>query len=265
MHPAVRQVVLFGGRWSPARLFAPGDVGAWYDPSDLSTLWQDTAGTTPVTADGDSVARINDKSGGGRHLIQSSGPSMAKFKTDGSLRWLLFDGTDDGYATASTVDFSASDEMSVCAGAFKASDAAIGVLVETSASAGANNGAFNMLAPRLTSGGQFSFLSRGTANADAIVVNSAFDAPKTAVLTGMADISGDFSRLRANGAQQAQSAVDQGTGNYGNYTLYAGRRNNASLPFNGRLYSLIIRNRLFSDAETASVEAYTAAKSGITL
>ncbi|PJK29972.1 hypothetical protein [Minwuia thermotolerans] len=45
-----------------AFLFAGGEEGAWYDPSDLSTLFQDSVGTTPVTADGDPVGLMLDKS-----------------------------------------------------------------------------------------------------------------------------------------------------------------------------------------------------------
>ena len=46
----------------PGRLFLDGEQGAWYDPSDLSTLFQDAAGTTPVTADGDPVGLMLDLS-----------------------------------------------------------------------------------------------------------------------------------------------------------------------------------------------------------
>lgn len=45
-------------------LFAAGEQGAWYDPSDFSTMFQDGAGTTPVTAVGQSVGLILDKSNG---------------------------------------------------------------------------------------------------------------------------------------------------------------------------------------------------------
>ena len=45
-----------------AGLFAKGEQGAWYDPSDLSTLFQDAYGTTPVTAVGQPVGLILDKS-----------------------------------------------------------------------------------------------------------------------------------------------------------------------------------------------------------
>ena len=38
------------GRFRPSQLFANGEKGAWYDPSDLTSLFQDSAGTTPVTA-----------------------------------------------------------------------------------------------------------------------------------------------------------------------------------------------------------------------
>lgn len=45
-------------------LFANNEQGVWYDPSDLSTMLQDAAGTTPVTAVGQPVGLILDKSKG---------------------------------------------------------------------------------------------------------------------------------------------------------------------------------------------------------
>jgi hypothetical protein len=60
-----------GGRYSPSILFANGEQGGWYDPSDLTTLFQDAAGTTPVTADGQPVGLALDKSKwGGKTLAQ---------------------------------------------------------------------------------------------------------------------------------------------------------------------------------------------------
>jgi len=50
--------------FSPTRLFALAEPGVWYDPSDLTTLFQDTAGTTPVTTPGDPVGLVLDKSKG---------------------------------------------------------------------------------------------------------------------------------------------------------------------------------------------------------
>ncbi len=53
-------------------MFSRGEPGAWYDPSDLSTLFQDEAGTTPVTAVEQPVGRMLDKSGRGNHATQAT-------------------------------------------------------------------------------------------------------------------------------------------------------------------------------------------------
>lgn len=58
--------------FNPRTLFSAAEPGAWYDPSDLSTLFQDSAGTTPVTAVEQPVGLILDKSGNGHHAIQAT-------------------------------------------------------------------------------------------------------------------------------------------------------------------------------------------------
>jgi len=62
---------IYHGKYA-ASLFASGEQGAWYDPSDFSTLFQDAAGTTPVTAVEQPVGRISDKSGRGNHATQTT-------------------------------------------------------------------------------------------------------------------------------------------------------------------------------------------------
>lgn len=65
----------FIGGFNPASLFATGAQGAWYDPSDYSTLFQDAAGTTPVTAVEQPVRLMRDKSGRGNHATAPSDPA----------------------------------------------------------------------------------------------------------------------------------------------------------------------------------------------
>lgn len=81
--------------FSPLDLFAWSKQGVWYDPSDLTTLFQDAAGTVPVTKDGDPVALMRDKSGNGNHAKQTVSTKRPVYKTDGILHWLQTDGVDD--------------------------------------------------------------------------------------------------------------------------------------------------------------------------
>jgi len=58
------------------QLFAAGEQGVWYDPSDFSTMFQDSAGTTPITAVEQPVGLILDKSKGlvlGAELVTNGG------------------------------------------------------------------------------------------------------------------------------------------------------------------------------------------------
>ena len=86
--------------FSPIDLFQNNEQGAWYDPSDLTTMFQDIAGTTPVTADGQTVGKILDKSGNDNHAVAPSDAARPLYKTDGTYHWLQFDGVDDYVQTA---------------------------------------------------------------------------------------------------------------------------------------------------------------------
>jgi hypothetical protein len=169
--------------------------------------------------------------------------------------------TDDSFGTNS-IDFTATDKMSVCAGVTKLSDAATAVIVEASAIFSSNNGSFALFAPPAAANTAATYYSRGTTNVSA---QGAFGAsPATAVLSGLSDINADICTVRVNTAATTVS-TDQGTGNYGNYPLYIGRRNNASLPFTGNIYQLVVVGKTLSASELASTEAYVATKTGVVI
>ena len=100
--------------WHPGWLFRSGAQGAWFDPSDVTTLFQDVAGTVPVMADGDPVALMLDKSGNANHATQPTAAARPTWRTGGQLAWLEFDGVDDRMVIAgATFPHSA---LTVCAG-----------------------------------------------------------------------------------------------------------------------------------------------------
>lgn len=92
-------------QFDPKDLFGVGDGGGAYDISRLNTLWQDEAGTIPVTADGQVVKRVDDISGNNAHLIETTAyPQEQVYHTDGTLHWLsstVGDGSSGRYTMAS--------------------------------------------------------------------------------------------------------------------------------------------------------------------
>ena len=366
--------------FSPASLFLAGEQGAWYDPSDITTLFQDSAGSIPVTSLGQPVGMMLDKSkglvlgpekssdpeinnparwtfsasvvisGGKATFISSSSgnslrqPDVAtpgkwhyvevivESISSGSIRYLIatgqtvitlvvginrfmqyytpgntayggvfavgttnaaitrisvkeipgnhafqetttkrppyqqdsfgryylaFDGVDDALVTKS-IDFTATETMTVFAGVRKLSNSATGMLLETSTESGVNAGTFQIRAPN---GAATNYLLgvRG-ALAEATVTISPYSAPISTVLTLSANLLSSIF-IQANGVK---TNISNGTGggNYGNYPLFIGQRNQSSLAFNGNIYSLIIRGVQSSSTQIASTEKYVNSKTG---
>ena len=65
-------------------LFASGEQGFAYDPNDLSTMFQDAAGTVPVTGAGQPVGLMLDKSKG---LVLGSERAVNGDFSNGSANW----------------------------------------------------------------------------------------------------------------------------------------------------------------------------------
>lgn len=250
----------FGAQFSPAALFAAGEAGGWYDPSDISTLFQDDAGTVPVTAPGQTVGRILDKSGRGNHLTQATLSKRPLYQVDsGGYSYLQFDGTDDGFVSPTITP--GVDEAQVFAGVYKASDVGTGNVMETSVSVNVNNGAIRVFAP-IASTATAGMQSRGTITVAAVSAAS-YPAPLKMVLAAIGDISADTAVFRVNGTQVASGTTDQGTGNYLAYPMYVGSRAGTSNFFNGRIYSLIVRFGANLDAATiAATEAWVNSQTG---
>ena len=259
LNMSIRGQLLSGVRFNPAYLFSSSEPGVWYDPSDLTTMFQDSAGTTPVTAAGQPVGRILDKSGRGNHATQATAASRPTYQIDGTGRpYLSFDGVDDFLVTPTITP--GTDKMQVFAGVRKLSDAARAMVAELGT--GGGNGVWGIEAPN-NGLGNFGGYSRGTNSALYGSPSGGILAPATRVLCALGDIANDTALLRINGTQAAQSTTDQGTGNYLANALYIGRRGNTTLPFNGQLYSLIVRFGANLDADTISqTETWVNEKTG---
>lgn len=82
-----------GAAFDPASLFAGGASGGFWKFSDSATLWQDTAGTTAVASDGDTIARADVQGGDHANLTQSVSAEEPVWKSSGGVNYAQFDGT----------------------------------------------------------------------------------------------------------------------------------------------------------------------------
>ncbi|MBK9122796.1 MAG: hypothetical protein IPM16_06700 [Chloroflexi bacterium] len=94
------KLLLLHRRGGGGAAFVPTDISGlalWLDASDSTTLFQDSAGTTPATANDDVIGRWADKSGNGNHATQETTANKPLLKTavQNGLNTVRGDGTDD--------------------------------------------------------------------------------------------------------------------------------------------------------------------------
>jgi hypothetical protein len=252
----------FNPPFTPADLFKLGEQGAWYDPSDLTTMFQDSAGTAPVTADGQPVGLIRDKSGRNNHASQATAAKRPLYKTSGGLHWLQFDGVDDSLSTAANIDFTATDKTSYFVGARKEN---VTLTYNSLIAFGSGStGTFELMAPDNVREGVAPWLfdnSRQTI--------SVFTSPAILVISCNQDTAGvlreDETKLRVNASNQTINNTT-GTGvaaaNFANAVLSIGSRIGGTLPFTGRAYSVIVLGRLATTQEITDTETWVNSKTG---
>lgn len=246
----------------PASLFAAGEPGVWFDPSDISTLFQDSAGTTPVTAAGQPVGIMLDKSGRGNNATQTIAGSRPIYQIDVSGRpYLLFDGIDDIIVTPTITP--GLDKVQTFMGITKISDATGQMGFEFSPSISVNAGSFRLGAPVVSGNASYGFASRGSASIVNAISTNTFPAPITNVVTGLSDIAGSFVEIRINSSFVLRNSNTQGTGNFLSYPLYIGQRAGGLLPILGRVYGLVVRfGQNMIAGQITDMESWMNAKTG---
>ena len=252
--------------WSPGQLFGPAVPGGWYDPSDPTSVFADISGTQ-VAAIGESVARLNDKSGNGLHAIQTISAARPILRKDSSgRRYLDFDGVDDRLSSA-PLNLSGHLKLTVAAGVRKRDGGAARAIMGHHVSS-LNAGGFDLLA---STGANdiIGALARSTAGSSGqIGVSSHLLSPTTFVMLAQVNFAasaGAECLVRLNGTTMAQNigVIQDNTGTFGNGSLFLGSRANNTLFLNGRLYSLIVIAAELDAAAVVSLEDHVTSRTGV--
>ncbi len=249
------------------KLFSNGEQGFFYDPNDLSTLYQNAAGTIPVTAVGQPVGLMLDKSGRNNHAYQStsaSRPILQRNATTGAY-YLAFDGSDD-FLRTNAINFTATNKVSLVAGIRKLSDSTNSV-VETGTNYFTPAGGFALLSSHDID----RVVAVGVSGVNTIYMQlqPGYSAPRSLAISLRLDLSAidrpTQVKFNIDGARKNIANGLAATGTCANAPIFIGRQGGTKQSFNGHIYGLIGIGRLTSDSETKALEEAIAKNVGVTL
>lgn len=235
--------------FTPVSLFAGGENGVFLDASDATTIFTDTAGTTPATT-GQNVARMNDLSGNGNDLTQSTVADRPLVVAPSGAVGLQFDGSTDTLVSAANLDLSGTNAVTVCI-----------VVTQNSTTAGwpINHNSLNDGSFSIRTGTNVEYYGRGTV--ERFRTGYTGTVPRTMVLTQIVNIGGPILRGRKDGGELLPHESSLGTGNFASAQFRIGGRaivsNNR---FNGIIYAALVIDRVLTEAEIKQVEAWMATK-----
>lgn len=203
----------------------------------------------------------------GNHATQATVAARPTYRNVGGLHYLEFDGVDD-FLVTSTIDFSTTNKITSALGVTKKRNADREMIYELSITA-ASPGTFNMDHSQSVSGAYAATLATPNAAGALCPANTA---PSTDVLSVQYDSSqtgiSNEAIFSQNGVVQTTTQLgnpDSGSGNLGIYPIYIGRRGGTSLPFQGDIYSLIIRGAATSAGSLTSAHQYVGTKTGVVI
>jgi len=243
-------------------------LAVWLDASDAATLFQDSAGTTPATADNDVIGRWADKSGNGYHATQGTTGNKPLLKTaiQNSKNVIRCDGTDDYLEfTGTALDIFKNVAYGYIFTAYSARQTAATQRTALMFSQGTNNAAARMMLEDGITANRFGFRTRQLDADTVVVVTSSTDHGGTfKVVTLQAEWILGTAKIRQNGAQVGSGSY-AGTVNTSNTSSLAarvGQLGSGVIPSTGdhAEYILVARATALSADAITAIETYLNAK-----
>lgn len=235
-------------------LFASGAPGAAWDLTDPARLWTDTAGTTPAGM-GDYVARVDDLTGRGQHLLQGALPSRPqRALLPNGLPSLFFDGADDSLKLSS-LDLTATDKVTIFVGVRLLTQAPKYILRHNIP----GNLGIRLIKTSPDEARSMYYGSRGSTAEGYVTTAYPSDAPISLVVVGYSSPTDPRCTLDVNGVTSTATTT-QGATNYANSSLEVGRYSSSCLY--GYVTCVGVIGRALTSPETVALKAAINAQIG---
>lgn len=249
-----------GHAFDPASLFANGEKGFAHDHTDPTKLFQNSNGTTAVTADGDPYGYVTDLSGCGFPAIQATSARRATFNTGGGR------GTFNTSRLATAAINLSGGSVFTLVVSFRNTGSTTAAIVESSSNINTVGNVGSILMSVGTTGA-ISFGGRGdstTGNRTTATISRPYERLATCVWDiSQATLAGEISpRIDGVVPSLTDGLGPLGGGNLGNFAFNFGARANETIPMTGAIYRAFGINRQLSADELAAVEAWVGAPIG---
>ena len=224
--------------------------------SDFSKLYQDSAGTIPVTSIGQPVGKVLDASGNGNHFT-FTGVTIER-DVDG-FHYLALSSSS---GVTPSIDLTATDKVTYFL-SYRKESASMSILLELGDNSIVNAGTFGFYVNN--AGANDSLVLCGTSSFEYPNVATG-SAPVFNVLSNRLDLAAASQalrqRVRINGSPATLNEVgsDPGGGSFSNQLLNIGSRYGGNYQFSGRLYGMIVRGALTSDIDTQLTDDWLIAR-----
>ena len=231
-------------------LFSASEKGSAYNFQDISTLWQDVEATIPVTAVDQFIARVDDISGNGNHLIQANAVKRPQLKQDEDGFYAWFDGT-KVMQTSAVMNLAALSQFSAFVQTSR-ERTVDEVIVESSLNYNDNVGSF-CLSFVPTALLDIGFKGAGTypGGYNFVQIQSAADALYVIKFDQSAAIK---IKSRVNGINATDSTLNNTSTAFANHVLYVGGRAGTSYLTQTKMRALVLLGRTTTTQEVENIE-----------
>ena len=229
----------------------------WLQARDLTTLFQNVAGTTPVTTSGEVVGTWNDKSGTSFNMTaQADDTTRPTFTESAGVQWVDGDGTNDLLVRAAAPFFAAGAASFFFAMRASATNAS-GDSVLSECNSGDNAPLYLPLRAFSTVTDAAGFIRNG---ANTELINSVLDA--TNVFDGADHVigvvdTGSLLTLWFDGVEKTGVAYTRsGTLTANRFSLFGVARGTPNLWFATRIYESACYTKALDDTEAGDLSTY---------